>query len=444
MEKQQVKLNEKLKKQQDNINEMTAKHKIKINEQTKKQQNKINDKLKNQQVKETRLTRCTKIRIYPTVAQKKILKEWLGTTRYVYNKALNGIKNNVDKINKFELRDKYVTKKNNINVKDWEIRTPKHTREHAIRSLCSNYKSAFSNLKNGNILKFNLNYKSKKNKNDSISIPSNTIKINNKKLYVYNKFEHSYSLVDGIKMSNDKILKRIPTIENDSLISYSNNKWFFILSYNIDIDKTTVPKENMCSMDPGSITFQTMYTGDSVVKIQHNRKTLLLLKAKINQFKSLRNSKNKINKSHCNRRIRKLYFKINNLIDDMQCKTVSYLTKTYKYILLPSFESQDMVKKSNNKRMNENLLELRHFRFQTRLLNKSETIMNSLVEICTEECTTRTCGNCGFFNEKNRLVYKKNTYSLMCLNCNTKIDRDTNGSRNILIKKLQTIPGLLL
>ena len=53
--------------------------------------------------------RPRKIKLYPTKKQKKKLKKWIGTTRYVYNNALNGIKNNKERINAFELRNKYVT-----------------------------------------------------------------------------------------------------------------------------------------------------------------------------------------------------------------------------------------------------------------------------------------------------------------------------------------------
>jgi hypothetical protein len=41
-----------------------------------------------------------------------------------------------------------------------------------------------------------------------------------------------------------------------------------------------------------------------------------------------------------------LFYVVNNLIDDLQHKTVNFLTKTFNYIILPNFESQKIVKKN--------------------------------------------------------------------------------------------------
>ena len=99
--------------------------------------------------------RAKKIRLYPTVEQKKILRNWMGARRYVYNKVLASI-NNGEKINSFELRNKYVTSKtrdgqNNPLIKEWEKKIPKDIRNGAIRDLVKNYKVCFSNKKNKNV-----------------------------------------------------------------------------------------------------------------------------------------------------------------------------------------------------------------------------------------------------------------------------------------------------
>ena len=58
------------------------------------------------------------------------MKQWMGTRRYVYNKALEKIKNG-EKANFYDLRNKIVTAKNNDTINNWELDTPKDIRAGA-------------------------------------------------------------------------------------------------------------------------------------------------------------------------------------------------------------------------------------------------------------------------------------------------------------------------
>lgn len=49
--------------------------------------------------------------------QRKELRMWMDTRRYVYNRSLEAVKNG-EKINFYALRNKFVTSKNNENVKN--------------------------------------------------------------------------------------------------------------------------------------------------------------------------------------------------------------------------------------------------------------------------------------------------------------------------------------
>jgi len=54
------------------------------------------------------------------------------------------------------------------------------------------------------------------------------------------------------------------------------------------------------------------------------------------------------------------------------------------------------------------------------------------INIITEEFTSKTCGNCGWLDEK---LLNKNIFN--CKSCNLKLSRDINGARNILLKHLK-------
>lgn len=401
--------------------------------------------------------RTRKIRLYPTNEQQKIMKGWMSTRRYVYNKVLAHIKKDKEKITFFDLRNKYVTAKNNPNVEVWETETPKDIRAGAVSDVVNNYKTSFSLLKNRQISGFNMRFQSKKIKEPSIEIPLSAVKatiekvkrtkeeieivqakISENKKASEIKTKVKITKKDGgifiykdimktkIKISKRQLKKDI-IIENDCRLQLKNNQWFLVAPINVKEEKIEQKKE-YCALDPGSRSFQTIYSETCVEQIKINKEIIKKLQVKLDHFKSLRDKK-LIQKQSFKNRERRIYIKINNLMDELHHKTINYITKEYKSIIIPSFESQDMVKNSNNRYLNRSLLQLKHYQFQQRLKSKCE-VRGCRMEICTEEYTSKTCGRCGELNDVKAL----DVYS--CNKCKLVIDRDVNGARNIYIKVL--------
>ena len=401
--------------------------------------------------------RTRKIRLYPTNEQQKIMKGWMSTRRYVYNKVLAHIKKDKEKITFFDLRNKYVTAKNNPNVEVWETETPKDIRAGAVSDVVNNYKTSFSLLKNRQISGFNMRFQSKKIKEPSIEIPLSAVKAtiekvkrtkeeieivqakiaeNKKASEIKTKvkitkkdggiFIYKDIMKTKIKISKRQLKKDI-IIENDCRLQLKNNQWFLVAPINVKEEKIEQKKE-YCALDPGSRSFQTIYSETCVEQIKINKEIIKNFQIKLDHFKSLRDKK-LIRKQSFKNRERRIYIKINNLMDELHHKTINYITKEYKSIIIPSFESQDMVKNSNNRYLNRSLLQLKHYQFQQRLKSKCE-VRGCRMEICTEEYTSKTCGRCGELNDVKAL----DVYS--CNKCKLVIDRDVNGARNIYIKVL--------
>jgi len=381
----------------------------------------------------------------------------MSTRRYVYNKVLAHIKKDKEKITFFDLRNKYVTAKNNPNVEVWETETPKDIRAGAVSDVVNNYKTSFSLLKNRQISGFNMRFQSKKIKEPSIEIPLSAVKAtiekvkrtkeeieivqakiaeNKKASEIKTKvkitkkdggiFIYKDIMKTKIKISKRQLKKDI-IIENDCRLQLKNNQWFLVAPINVKEEKIEQKKE-YCALDPGSRSFQTIYSETSVEQIKINKEIIKKLQVKLDHFKSLRDKK-LIQKQSFKNRERRIYIKINNLMDELHHKTINYITKEYKSVIIPSFESQDMVKNSNNRYLNRSLLQLKHYQFQQRLKSKCE-IRGCRMEICTEEYTSKTCGRCGELNDVKAL----DVYS--CNKCKLVIDRDVNGARNIYIKVL--------
>jgi len=405
------------------------------------------------------IQRTRKTRFYPTMYQRTILKRWMGGRRFVYNKVLAKIKFEGEKINAFSLRDKYVTNETregvkNPNVEDWQRNIPSDIREEAIRDLCKNFKTAFSNLKNRNISAFKINFCRKKD-SPSIAIPLQGIKATNKiidrttnelekiktekkqltrKQVEITKKDGGFYLYPTLLTGKLKIKKRQLRnniiIDGTCRIKVENNAWYLISPYRTtsNIEGDTLNRRDYCALDPGVRTFQTIYSEQEVTQIKIRKELVAKLLVKLDTLNSLRSKKIiKGNKNH-----RRVQRRLNNLIDDLHHKTANYITKNYNTIYLPPFETQKMTERSNNSNLNRNMLQLKHYKFKQRLEAKCH-LRKCRLGIYTEEFTSKTCGRCGVLND----VGSDEVYH--CSVCGLYIDRDVNGARNIMIKTFNTL-----
>ena len=368
------------------------------------------------------ILKMKKIKLYPSQIQRKILIEWFNTSRYVYNKVLNSIINEDEKINKFELRNKYVTwnKGTNNNVKEFETNTPKVIRQESINDLCKAYKTCFSQLKSRMINKFNINFKTKKNKIQSIGIErSAKLDKKNKTIKLFkNIMKENHVFKIGKRQSKDKELKDLE-IKNDCRICYDGYNFYLC----IPVEEQKIEnglKNEIIALDPGTRTFMTGYDPDGNI-IEYNRRDNLLNKLK--DKLSLLQSKRK-------KRIKIVRQKIKNCVDELHWQTINNLTMNYKKVLLPHFESQKMSMKSHNKILNRDFNILSHYKFKQRLYYKSIVNGTKIYDV-GEEYTTKTCTNCGNINNVG------SDKEICCNKCSIIIERDYNGARNILLKHLE-------
>ena len=372
--------------------------------------------------------RSRKIRIYPNKEQSIVFKKWFDTSRYVYNKSLNHCKVN-NKHESFQtLRNLFVTHKSrngviNKNLEDFELETPKEIRAEAIRDLSKAVTVCFSQLKQKIITKFDLKYKSRKNNKKTITIAQSGIReLTNNSISIYLKQLKTPLHID--KRTTNKEWFRNLKINHDIKLTYDGIHYDLIIPIDLP-EKNNIKDSSIIALDPGCRTFQTGFSSKEFIEVTHNKKLIDKLRKRVDYLKSLRDSKD-TNLRHSKKKILKTNKKIRNHIDGLHWSTITYLTKTYSSILLPSFENQGMQVKSNNKTLNRDLGYLRHYTFKERLLSKA-SLTNTKVYIVDESYTSQTCSSCGLLNDvKDKKIYN--------CSCGLVIDRDVNASRNILIK----------
>lgn len=408
-------------------------------------------------------------------AQRKKFDEWTNTSNYVFNRAVE-LTSNGHKPNFYDLRTILVTentKKNNTEYIDidnkikelkkqkkdapnktiideeikkckdelkevcrtlkssknenisneWEFDTPKDIRAGAVNDVCKAYKTAFTNLKNGNIKRFKLNFRKKSSCSKSFVVPSTLIKIhtdeNNKRSF---RIAPNFLKDDCTVNIGRRTLKKHKTlsIENDCRIVKKNREYFIFVPITVE-KKEKNPVKNYCGIDPGVRTFMTSFGNEGVVEYKHNTELLKKLNDKINTLKNLKKRKG----------ICKCERKKENIVDELHWKTINDILSSNDVIFYGDIKSHNIVKKGKNKSLNRNFNDLKFYVFSERLLYKA-SVNSKLVIKVHEAYTTKTCSCCGTMKD----VGSSKTYE--CDWCKEILDRDFNASKNILMKGIIT------
>jgi hypothetical protein len=403
-----------------------------------------------------KINNCNKIiisrtyQINPSEAQKHIILNWMNECNIVYNhclKLFNKYKEKGEYFNLDYTKSKLIVFNdlygNNNKPAPYDILTDE------VRSFCSNIKSCITNLKNGNIKHFELSTKNNY-KSQSILIPSKSINKNG----IFTNFLKEMNGFDKINVNENEIT-------SDCRLIYDKyfNKFYLKCPFYTSIKKIN-NRKSIVALDPGEKIFMTYYGFENCGMIGYNiRDKILKYQIKISKIQRIINKKKIKNKKRLITKLRKYYKNIKNLVKELHNKTALYLVKNYDKILIPKFETQNMVKcfgktflktrldeiknesidlrkaeyrrlnkvKRLSKRVKFVLNNLSHYKFKQHLLNKAKEY-GCCVQIVTEEYTSKCCGKCGLLSDKYKYRLK------ICPYCNLQIDRDVNGSRNILIK----------
>ena len=370
---------------------------------------------------ENTVLKTKKIKLYPTHKQRNLIRTWFDTYRYVYNKSIDSIKRG--DTNKFKLKNKHVTFKNNTSINTWELQTPKAIRQQAVYDASKAFKTCMSQLKSGLVSHFKLGFKSKKQKKTSIGI-ENCKTLGFKKLNDERFVLHMFpTFIEDIKIGKrqQKEVKNLK-IDKDCRLSFDGYSLWLCIPV---VAEKQRGKDNCdtIALDPGTRTFMTGYDPNGkILKLHRNDDLFQKLKKRIGMMQSLRDRH--LIKNKC---LTKYQRKLKNSIDDFQWQSIRTLTKDYKHVLLPTFESQELKKKSTNRHLNRELDLCKHYMFKLRLNYKAQ-ITDTYIYDVDESFTTITCSNCGVINMiGSDIVYR-------CASCNVSIERDENGSRNIFLK----------
>lgn len=345
--------------------------------------------------------------------QKKLINKWNDDSRYTYNKAINIL--NEEYYDKLTLRNIIIPESCCSRI-PWILETPKAIREASVFEAHKNYKSAFTNIKNGNINHFDIRYKKKKKESWTIGVPKTALNIYDKEIGIYES---------RTTYSRFKLTEKIKNINNDCNIHFDGLNYYLCVPIEHNLRSNNMDNWT-CSMDPGNRKFQTIYSPDNdEYTIIGERASKYLYKKLLTLDKLLTNrNKNK-------KRIKKLRLKIKNLQSELHNKSIKFLCDNYNEINVPKLTKDNDIIKRKNRKINtkvvRNMTVIGHSKFIEKLKAKADLYKNVRINIVTEEYTSQRCLNCD-------MLTKTSSERYICKVCGYEIDRDILGSTNIYKK----------
>lgn len=374
-------------------------------------------------------TQSTRIRVYPTKEQTKILRLWFDAARWCYNETVAQLNLTGEDANWKTIKARII---NAIPQRLKDV--PYQVKSIAVRDACR----AISQAKLKNLLLkedktpglrldqhyHEVKFRSRKAPKQGCFIPQKAVKQSG----IYQK-----------KLGKLLLSETLPINHRDSRLTLHNGQ------YHLAVPKPAERRQDetqarVVALDPGIRSFLTWFSESNTGhiapgafgKIQRLCAQLddLLSRAKL--------EKKRLAKRNKYRAADRLRARIRNLIDELHHQAARWLVDNFDVILLPTFETQDMTKRGARKLRSKSvrsLLNYAHYRFRQFLAWKAWQAGKDLL-LVNEAYTSKTCSWSG------EIIANLGGRRVVAGSDGVRVERDINGARGILLRALGDTPAL--
>ena len=353
-----------------------------------------------------------KYRIYPSELQKELITKHIGSSRFVYNLALEtknaayiGSKHN---FSPFDLIKQLPDLKKEC---EWLKEVNSQSLQQSIQNMDIAFKKFF---KGAGFPKF----KSKHRGKQSFSIPQNVIVEDD--LLIVPKFK------EGIKMSLHREIKG--TIKSATISVTPTGKYFvsILVDTNTEIPtKAPITESTTIGIDLGIKDFAITSDGEVFENPKYLRKAQSKLKYVQRKYSKHKGKRTK-------KKIAKLHEEVVNKRKDFLHKVSTQLIRENQTIALETLAVKNMVKNHN---LAQAISDASWSTFVSMLEYKAEWYGKNILRIGQFSPSSKTCSNCGAINKELQLKDREWT----CNSCSTVLDRDVNAACNIKSFALKNI-----
>ena len=374
-------------------------------------------------------TQATRIRFYPTKDQKIILTLWNDAARWCFNKAVELLRNPAIPANWKNIKTDIIH-----SVPERMKPVPYQIKSIAVRDAC---KAVSETKKRNKLLKedkanglrldeewHKTKFRSRKHPRQGCFIPKQAI----------NQSGAYYTILGRIHLAEP-----LPANHQDSRITVQNGQYHLCATHPAQTKKAET-QGRIVALDPGIRSFLTWFsetnTGhiaqDAFGRIQRLCSHLdkLLSNAKLEKRRFAKRNKYKA--------ADRMRLHIRNLIDELHHKAARFLVDNFDVILLPAFETSNMVLRGRRKLRAKSvraLLGYAHYRFQKFLCWKAWQQGKEVI-LVNEAYTSKTCSWSG------EIIQNLGGRKVITGSDGVWLERDTNGARGILLRASGDTPAL--
>lgn len=355
------------------------------------------------------MLKAYKYRLHPTSEQKILIDKHCGTSRLIYNLALEckstAYSSNHINLSRFDLQKQLIELKKEF---PWMKEINSQSIQVSLLNLDNAYKNFFKTKKGFP------NFKKKSSRN-SFSIPQN-VKIEQSKIIIP-KF------LEGIDFIQDRPTKGI--LKSANISKTSTNKYFIsILCETGEIipDKKSIKSNTSVGIDLGLKDFAIISNGTKISNpkffsvnermIKHLQKELSRKTKRSNRYKKAR------------LKLALQHEKTTNQRNDFLHKLSTEIVNQYDTICLENLNIKGMIK---NHKLSKAISDVSWSSFITMLAYKSEWKGKNLIKIGRFDPSSKTCNSCGYIKKDLQLSDRE----WICPECGVIHDRDINAAMNI-------------
>ena len=297
-----------------------------------------------------------KIRLYPDARQRAELRSWFGAARYAYNQTVELLTGeDAPKAVKTKVRDAILP-----TLPPWHRSAPREVLVGAIFDACR----AVSAVKKRNAQLAGdkskgrrqdddfarVRFRSRKNPRQTFTVQANCV------------------TPDGIyrtKLGDMQMAERLPTQKNQNIsrLTLRHGQYHLAVPYDERRPSQRENQARVVALDPGVRSFLTWYTNDSVGKIGEGAFfRIQRLCERLDDLLSRATKAPSRRRRNMRRAAGRMRLRIENLVQELHRKAARFLVDNFDVVLLPTFETSEMVERGRRNirsRTVRNLLSLR-------------------------------------------------------------------------------------
>lgn len=386
---------------------------------------------------EDTVTLSRKIPLLLTREQKKLLRFWAAGKRRTYNATLQYLQRKTKGPTPYWTRIKAKILKQLPNCYKT---VPYQIKGDAVREAWQAVINAKNKGKQTGTFQ-DLKFQSRRMSTQSLFIPSSAIHDNGIYPRILGDLQYAEEMPAKFYHKREKgAPKPIDEIQ-DSRLLCEDGSWHLCVTYKEVIDPPPIGAMRVVALDPGVREFLTYFSETGFGWLGHRSiNRIHLLCYHLDRLLSrIATCTVRRKKRTLRRAANQIRTRIRCLVKELHCKLVHFLVSNFDVILLPSFDTSQMVVKSKRrirKKSVRQMLTLSHYKFKQRLLEKAKQCGKHVI-IVNEAYTSKTLSWTGEQKQKlggSKIITAKN---------GTSMHRDLNGARGILVRFLTWIHALL-